>query len=54
LEAALSGWRRYADLAGSLYRPQVMARGQDLDWERLADDVSNHIEIANEAKPLVQ
>ena len=51
LEAALSSWRRYADLMHSLYRPQVMARGQDLDWAPLTDGVSNDIRIAREAKP---
>jgi len=44
LTAALQSWRRYADLAASLYRPQVLARAQELDWQALTKDVEKELE----------
>ncbi|MEO7413878.1 MAG: carbohydrate-binding family 6 protein [Opitutaceae bacterium] len=44
LENAAASWRKYAALAGSQYRPQVLARGWNLDVQALIKDVEQEIE----------
>jgi hypothetical protein len=50
LENALEHWQTYARLMSSQFRPQVLARGQDLDWLALTKDVENEIAFVRDAK----
>lgn len=51
LEAALAHWRKYADIASSLYATQLLARTSYTDWNgRLLDFAENDLRIAREAK----
>lgn len=50
LQAALDQWNRYAKVASSQYRPQLLARTGELDWEKLAKDVAADVEIAQRAE----
>lgn len=43
LTEALESWRQYAERASRLYRPQVLARAQDLDWQALTKDVEEEL-----------
>ena len=44
LENAAGSWRKYAALASSQYRPQVMARSWNLDVQALTKDVEQEIQ----------
>ena len=50
LEQAVKHWEAYAKVATSQYRPQLLARTRDLDWQRLLKDVKQDVEIARSAK----
>jgi len=39
-------WEKYAEVAGSQYRPQLLARTRVLDWKATLDDVKKDVEIA--------
>ena len=39
-------WENYASVAGKLYRPQLLARTQVLDWMKILEDVKKDVEIA--------
>jgi hypothetical protein len=43
LESAAQNWRAYAQLAGSQYRPHVLARGRTLDWHAVTKRVDQEI-----------
>ncbi|HUT94918.1 MAG TPA: hypothetical protein VMY37_36005 [Thermoguttaceae bacterium] len=49
LQQALEHWRNYAEVAGGMYRPQLLARTRLLDWRRALDDVKRDVEIARAA-----
>jgi hypothetical protein len=48
LTKAADHWRAYADVAGSLYKPQLLARTRRLDWNAIYEDVKRDIEIARD------
>ena len=50
LTAAVGHWRAYADVAGRLYKPQLLARTRVLDWAKLLADVERDVEIARGGK----
>ena len=50
LEDAVRHWQDYAAIATKQYRPQLLARTRDLDWQRLLEDVKQDVEIARKAK----
>ena len=49
LEDAVRHWQDYAAIATKQYRPQLLARTRDLDWQRLLEDVKQDVEIARKA-----
>ncbi|MEX0331511.1 MAG: hypothetical protein AB3N64_08830 [Puniceicoccaceae bacterium] len=48
LENAARDWRVYARLASSQYRPQVLARGQVLDWQATTEYVDKEIDYVRQ------
>ncbi len=50
LTDAAAHWQRYAQLASSLYRPQLLARTRRTDWMRLLDEAKKDVDIARPAK----
>ncbi len=48
LEDALTYWKKYAQTATKLYHPTMLARTRMLDWNRLAGNVQNDIEIVKD------
>jgi len=46
-------WTAYAAKAGGQYRPQLLARTNWLDWNKLLDEVKRDVEIARRAQPRV-
>jgi hypothetical protein len=46
LEEAVEHWQRYAAVAASQYRPQLLARTRQLDWVRTLAEVKRDVEIA--------
>jgi hypothetical protein len=51
LESALAHWKRYAAVATSQYRPQLLTRIGELDLDRLTQNVAADIALAREWKP---
>jgi len=51
LTEAVEHWRRYATVASSRYRPQLLARTRRLDWWKLFEDVKRDVDIARQATP---
>ena len=49
LQEAVGHWQRYAEVAGGMYRPQLLARTRRLDWREALDDVKRDVEIARGA-----
>ena len=49
LDDAVAAWEAYARTAASRYRPQLLARTHDLDWESLTAEVKKDVAIARGA-----
>jgi hypothetical protein len=49
LEEAVTHWQAYAAAATRNYRPQLLARTRDLDWNRLLEDVKRDVALARSA-----
>lgn len=50
LESGLEAWKNYAKTATAWYKPQLLARSQELDWDALTSYVEQDITLAREAK----
>ena len=46
LTQAVKHWESYAKIAGSLYRPQLLARTRRVDFVTLLEDVRKDVDIA--------
>jgi len=51
LEEAVDMWVKYAEIASSLYHPQLLARTRMLDWGAQLEYVQRDVEIARNAEP---
>jgi hypothetical protein len=50
LNDALTHWRNYARVATTQYKPQLLARTRELDWNKLTKEVERDIQIAGDAQ----
>jgi hypothetical protein len=48
LNDALTDWRNYARVATSQYKPQLLARTRELDWDKLTHEVERDVEIVGQ------
>ena len=48
VDGALTHWRNYSRVATSQYKPQLLARTRELDWNKLTKEVERDIQIARE------